>query len=101
MVHSRRRDRTPHRGELFDRPPDGTGEMGRIGSGGGLLNDVTVADFADPDHARRLTRGVLQRVDVVQRIQTDLALIEHGLLVQMQVFDRLLDREYANGDYAR
>jgi len=90
MLHPRRRGRTPHRGELSDRPP--------VGSGGGPLHDVAVAGFAGPDHARRLTRGVLQRVDVAQRIQTDLALIEHGLLVQMQVFERPLDREYANRD---
>ena len=56
-----------------------------------------VADLADHDDVRRFAHRILQRFMVAVGIQAHLALVDHRLLVPVQVFDRIFDRENVAG----
>src|SRR5690606_1737581 len=52
---------------------------------------IGVANFADVDDLGRLAQAVLQGNVPVLRVDADLALADQGLLVRVDVFDRVLD----------
>ena len=57
------------------------------------LHRFAIADLADLDDVRRRPDSALQRASVRLGIQPNLALVDDRLLVGMQKFDRVLDRD--------
>ena len=70
------------------------GEVARLGDAQRGLDRLEVAHLADQHHvgvlAQRRAQGVGERV----RVGVHLALVDHALLVLVQVLDRVLDRDH-------
>ncbi len=70
------------------------GQVARLGDAQRRLDRLQVAHFADEDDVGVLAQGGAQRVGEGVRVGVQLALVDHALLVPVQVLDRVLDRDH-------
>ena len=60
------------------------------------LYALNIAHLSDENHIRALPHHMAQRLLVARGIRADLALRNAGHIVEMQVFDGVLDRDHVN-----
>ena len=66
-------------------------QMAGLGRVDGGAHRLDIAHFTDEDDVGRFTHGVSQRRFEVAGVDADLALVDHAAIVNVAVFNRILD----------
>ena len=69
-------------------------QVPRLGGPQSCLHCLQVAKLSDQDHVRILAQHAAQGLGKAGHVHPHFALIDHGFLVVVVVFDRLFDRNY-------